>query len=621
MRDTNNNGMVTSRIASRRRFLQAVGGLGAVGLAGMSGPVSAQEEIVLEGETTGWEGVAPDDIEGETNPALSLVPDEDYVLEWTNADGQGHNFAIVDDDEDVLLSSEIITGVGSTQTVEFTATREMSEYLCEPHPQAMRGDIAIEGEEEEEEDEAEEEEEEPTDWTKTQLIELDNAMKMDIAPDGRVFYITRGSDFDDEAEEGTAEIGVIDPDTDDATTALELDVNTFEENGGHGVAIDPDFEDNGWVYLYYSALDDTVNRLSRFTVEGDTIDPNSEVEILTVDIQRETCCHHGGDIEFDSVGNLYLSTGDNTNPFESEGYAPLDEREGNEYIDAQRTSGNTADLRGKILRITPEDDGSYSIPEDNLFTEEQGYAEEIDEGLAREEIYVMGLRNPFTMEIDHETDCLYYADYGEGADEWSEERGSIGLVQFDRTHEAQNSGWPYFIGPNYPYIEYDFETGESGEPFDPENPINDSPNNTGLEELPPAQPMMLWYPLSWENYLDAPDYVELAHGPDEIPWPGLPEGSGAPMTGPVYHYEDAADGAMPEEYDGHHLIADWLDNWMATVEYRDGEVHEIEPFLADEEFESPMDMEISPDGVLYLMEYGEGYDGRGGGISRIEYQA
>lgn len=608
------------RIADRRRFLQIMGGLSVAGLAGTSSPVSAQTEISLGGEVLGWEGISPPGIAGVTNPTISLEPDEEYIIEWTNIDGEGHNFAIVDDDDEVLVSSDIITGEGTTQTVEFTASDEMAAYLCEPHPQSMRGDFNVGEPNEEGNGEDEDEVEEPTDWTTTQLIELDNAMKMDIAPDGSLFYITRGADFDDESSEGTAEIGVIDP-TDEAMTALELDVSTHEENGGHGLALDPDFETSGWIYLYYSAPNEALNRLSRFTVEEKTIDPESEVEILEVHTQRETCCHHGGDVEFDSEGNLYLSTGDNTSPFESDGYAPIDEREDRESYDAQRTSANTADLRGKILRITPHEDGSYTIPEDNLFTEEQGYSDEIAEGLVRPEIYVMGLRNPFTMEIDHETDCLYYGDYGAGAAEWSDERGSIGLVHFDRTHNAQNSGWPYFHGPNYSFVEWDFETEESGELFDPENPINDSPNNTGLEELPPAQPMMLWYPLSWENYLDTPDSVDLAHGPDEIPWPGLPEGSGAPMTGPVYRYEDDhAEGALPEEYDGHHVIADWLDNWMATVEYRDGDVYSIEPFLENHEFDSPMDIEIGPDGVLYLMEYGEGYDGRGGGISRIEYQ-
>ena len=66
------------------------------------------------------------------------------------------------------------------------------------------------------------------------------------------------------------------------------------------------------------------------------------------------CCHVGGDIDFDAAGNLYLSTGDDTNPFDSGGYAPIDERaDRNPAFDAQRTAGNSNDLRGKVLRIKP----------------------------------------------------------------------------------------------------------------------------------------------------------------------------------------------------------------------------------------------------------------------------
>ena len=72
-------------------------------------------------------------------------------------------------------------------------------------------------------------------------------------------------------------------------------------------------------------------------------------------VDRGICCHVGGDIVFDADGNLYLSTGDDTNPFQSDGYTPIDEREGrNPAFDAQRTAANTNDLRGKILRITPD---------------------------------------------------------------------------------------------------------------------------------------------------------------------------------------------------------------------------------------------------------------------------
>ena len=94
----------------------------------------------------------------------------------------------------------------------------------------------------------------------------------------------------------------------------------------------------------------------------------SQVTILDVPANRGICCHVGGDIDFDAAGNLYLSTGDDTNPFDSAGYSPLDERTNrNPAYDAQRSAGNTNDLRGKILRIKVNANGTYSIPAGNLF--------------------------------------------------------------------------------------------------------------------------------------------------------------------------------------------------------------------------------------------------------------
>lgn len=641
--NNSNRSNMENRLASRRRVLQTLGVIGVGGAVG-AWTVSAQSTIELEGGINGWVGVAPSDIEGQTNPTLSFEPGEDVTVTWTNIDGMGHNFAILNDNGEELVSSDIMTGEGETQTVEFTASEDMAEYLCQPHPDSMDGNIEIVGVDNEQEQEEEEGAQEPADhpFTKTQLAaDLSDPMAIDTTPDGRVFYTTRGGNFSDDGEnetEGTAEVGVIDPDTDDVTTALELDVYTGQEDGLQGIAFDPNFEENQWIYLYYSPPSDVVgndpyNLLSRFKVRDSTIDPDCEVEILRVYTQRETCCHVGGDLEFGPEGDLYISTGDDSNPFESDGYTPIDERSGRASYDAQRTAANTADLRGKILRITPKDDGSYTIPEGNLFPEDE-YAEEIEEGLVRPEIYVMGLRNPFRMVIDQETGVLYYADYGPDAGEWDENRGPLGMVEVSRITEPQNAGWPYFVGPNHAYIDGEFQDTEgdsdnegdeeepnitfesTGEPFDPENPINDSPNNTGLEELPPAQGATIWYPHDWESYLEAPDYADV---PAEAPWPDI-EG-GAPMGGPLYRYEnDFSDVSLPEEYDGKHFIAEWGANWIKTVEYdKNGGVAEIEDFMPGEELLSPMDLEIGPDGALYLMEWGEGYEATNSGIYRIEY--
>ncbi len=165
--------------------------------------------------------------------------------------------------------------------------------------------------------------------------------------------------------------------------AGRLDVYSHDEEGLQGVGVDPDFANNRAIYLYYAPPLDTpegdapetgtaedfakfdgVNRLSRFVLNRNgTLDLASEKKILDVAASRGTCCHVGGDIDFDAEGNLYLSTGDDTNPFASDGYTPIDDREGrNPAFDARRSSANTNDLRGKILRIKVAEDGSYTIP-------------------------------------------------------------------------------------------------------------------------------------------------------------------------------------------------------------------------------------------------------------------
>lgn len=149
---------------SRRSFLKT-GAVVTTALAfgSTAGIVGGQEagEIELEGETGGWEGVAPADIDGETNPTLSLEAGEEYTVTWTNEDEQPHNFVIEDADGNALVSSDIIDE--GSQTVEFTATDEMAEYYCEVHPQSMRGTIQLagEGDEDPAEDEQEQPEEEP----------------------------------------------------------------------------------------------------------------------------------------------------------------------------------------------------------------------------------------------------------------------------------------------------------------------------------------------------------------------------------------------------------------------------------------------------------------------------
>src|SRR5690606_18622882 len=95
----------------------------------------------------------------------------------------------------------------------------------------------------------------------------------------------------------------------------------------------------------------------------------------------------------------------------------------------------TPTTSGKILRVHPEDDGTYTIPEGNLF--EPGTDQ------TRPEIYVMGLRNPYRIHVDPETGWLYWGDVGPDARVDSETRGSKGYDEYNQAREAGFFGWPY----------------------------------------------------------------------------------------------------------------------------------------------------------------------------------
>ncbi len=365
------------------------------------------------------------------------------------------------------------------------------------------------------------------------------------------------------------------------------------EEGLMGLQKDPNYATNNWIYLYYAPTGDKwVNRLSRFKYADGNFDMSSEQIILEVDSQREICCHTGGSIAFGPDNLLYLSTGDNSTPFNergvkyvNNGFAPLNDEPGHEQYDARRSSGNTNDLRGKILRIKVNEDGSYSIPEGNLFAE--------GTEKTRPEIYTMGHRNPYRISVDIKRGYLYWGDVGPDARADSlETRGPRGYDEMNQARQPGNFGWPLFIANNLPYRQYNYETGESGEAFDPEKPINNSRNNTGLTELPPAEPAYVYYP-----YEESTDF------------PMTGTGGRNAMAGPTY-YSDLYEGTekLPSYYDGKVIIYDWMRNWMFAVSLaEDGSFAKMEPFGPEIVFNNLIDMEVGPNGKIYTLEYGSGW--------------
>ena len=376
------------------------------------------------------------------------------------------------------------------------------------------------------------------------------------------------------------------------------------EDGLLGLAADPSFATNGWIYMFYSpAGPDARNVLTRFTMTGDSLDLASKKTVLEIPVQRRACCHTGGSIAFDRAGNLYLSTGDNSNPFAS-GYAPIDERPGREPWDAQKSSGNTNDLRGKIIRIHPEPDGTYTIPTGNLFppgTEK-----------TRPEIYTMGHRNPYRISVDKHTGFLYWGDVGPDADVDSAGCGPRGYDEIGQARSAGNYGWPYFVGNNRAYFKtrvIDSLHTEGGPQFDPAHPVNTSPNNTGLTTLPPARSAFIWYP-----YGPSPDF------------PIAGTGGRTAEAGPVFYRSDFANAArpFPAYYDGKLFIYEFMRHWiMAVTMAPNGDLVSIERFMPSAKFSAPIEMELAPSGDLYILEYGtlwfQGNDDAR--LVRVEYNA
>jgi glucose/arabinose dehydrogenase len=218
----------------------------------------------------------------------------------------------------------------------------------------------------------------------------DRGTAMALAPDGRIFVCQQNG-----------QLRVVKNGALLATPFVSLTVNNNSERGLLGVAFDPNYANNRYVYVYYTTNSAPIhNRVSRFTASAgnqDVAEAGSELQILNLP-QLSAGNHNGGAIHFGADGKLYVAVGDNANGANSQ----------------------TLNTRlGKMLRINS--DGG--IPTDNPF-----YAMASDSNRA---IWAMGLRNPFTFAFQPGTGRMHINDVGEGT--WEE----INLGQ-----AGKNYGWP-----------------------------------------------------------------------------------------------------------------------------------------------------------------------------------
>jgi glucose/arabinose dehydrogenase len=462
-------------------------------------------------------------------------------------------------------------------------------------------------------------------------------------------------------------------------------------------------------------------RVSRFTYNETTKTLSDERIVHRYMTQVFSCCHLGGSMDWDSQGNLYFATGDNTgnapnsnnggytnahpqytvpcpgdvdvatyegtgcgvDTSDPDGDGPLPARQPCPatqvtpratqgsfnacgyigYSDARQTSGNSNTFEGKLLRVKPVNNPpannpgvgtSYTIPDatapngPNLFT---GTA--VTSGKAKPEIFAMGVRNLYSIDVDDKTDKIAASwvgpDQGTNSVVWGPAKTENAVL----INSAGNYGWPFCMGNGQAYRAKlpsntggglpapaghlgtvpgsDPAAGMGGGGFwDCDNPDgipNDSPYNNGLDRIPAARPTNIWYGPQGgcydfpRNANNVPIYTGSNTSAEPASYrrcPWLLGGSQAPMTAGTYR-KPAGDkpDAWPAYWDGRWFLADYAGgNNLRHALLMDpaNEFTGGAPVAADSLYgiiptslmnnNRIIDMDFGSDGALYIADYG-----------------
>ena len=330
-------------------------------------------------------------------------------------------------------------------------------------------------------------------------------------------------------------------------------------------------------------------QLSRFKLAGDTLELDTEEKILEVPVDRGICCHVGGNIDFDGVGNLFLSHGRRHEPVRVRRLR-ADRRLAQPQPGVRRPAQRRQHERP--ARQDPADPARRTAAatrsrSGNLFRAGHGehQARDLRDGPAQPV--------PVRGQPQERRRLRRRLLAGRRRGQPAARPGGPRPLDADQA-SRRTIGWPYCVTPTLPYIDYDFATKTSGEAFNCNAPTNDSPYNTGLKRLPSVTQPDVWY-----SYDESPLFPEL--GPEGTP------GGIAPMGGPAY---DPVPGnsspfRFPNYFKGVPLFYEWSRDYIKEFRLNGRKLGEIRPFsvLVD----NPMDMEYGPDGALYVLEYGDGY--------------
>ncbi|MBK8848214.1 MAG: PQQ-dependent sugar dehydrogenase [Bacteroidetes bacterium] len=247
----------------------------------------------------------------------------------------------------------------------------------------------------------------PTGFSHTLVTNnLNGPTNMAFAPDGRIFITGKSGEI------RIVKNGLLLP-----TPFAVLNASYTGERGLLGIAFDPNFASNNYVYVHYTIPNGSNNRVSRLTANGDVMVPNSELIILNLDPLSNATNHNGGTIKFGTDGKLYIGAGENNNAAASQ---------------------DLTSYLGKILRINTDGSAAQGNP---FYTSSNS---------KKKRIWSYGLRNPFSFSFHPGFGTLFIQDVGSNLFE-EINNGTLGGLNF---------GWPATEGPgtnssySYPLFSY-----------------------------------------------------------------------------------------------------------------------------------------------------------------------